>query len=71
MQPAGTADSVGSAMLAAVEDGLAPASPEAIERERTRARATMALVRLLLNGGHGVEPTAISGLDLVPTGWIA
>jgi polysaccharide pyruvyl transferase WcaK-like protein len=71
VQPAGTADSVGSAMLAAVEDGLAPASPEAIERERTRARATMALVRLLLNGGRGVEPTAISGLDLVPTGWIA
>jgi hypothetical protein len=31
----------------------------------------MALVRLLLSGGRGGEGTAVSGLDLAPTGWIA
>ena len=71
VRPAGTAESVGAAMLAAVEEELAPASPEAIGRERERAEAGMALVRLLLSGGRGVESSAVSGLDLVPTGWIA
>jgi polysaccharide pyruvyl transferase WcaK-like protein len=71
VKPAGTAERVGAAMLAAVEDRIGPASPEAIGRERERARAGMALVRLLLSGGRGAESTAVSGLELAPTGWIA
>ncbi len=65
------AETVGGAMLAAIEDGTPAASPAAIERERERARAGMALLRLLLSGGDGVETAALSGLELVPTGWIA
>ena len=71
VRPAGTVDNVGSAMLAAIEDDIAPASPEAINRERERARTGMALLRLLLRGGRGPEGAAVSGLELVPTGWIA
>jgi polysaccharide pyruvyl transferase WcaK-like protein len=71
LRPAGTVDAVGSAMLAAVEDGPMPATPAAIERERERARAGMALTRLVLSGGRGAESVAVSGLDLAPTGWIA
>jgi polysaccharide pyruvyl transferase WcaK-like protein len=71
VRPAGTVDAVGRAMLAAVEDGIAPASQTAIARERERSRAGMALVRLLLSGGRGADGAAVSGLDLVPTGWIA
>ena len=71
VQPAGTAETVGGAMLAALEDGVFPARPEAIEHERDRARTGMALLRLLLSGGRSSERAAVSGLDLVPTGWIA
>jgi polysaccharide pyruvyl transferase WcaK-like protein len=71
VQPAGTAEQVGGAMLAAIEEGVAPASPEAIARERERARAGMGLLRLLLSGGRGSEQVSVSSLDLVPTGWIA
>jgi polysaccharide pyruvyl transferase WcaK-like protein len=71
VHPAGTAESVGTAMLAALEDGVGAASPAAIARERKRARAGMALVRLLLSGGRDTESTDVSGLELVPTGWIA
>ena len=71
VRPAGTVDAVGSAMLAAIEDGIAPAPPRAIERERERAAAGMTLVRLLLSGGRDGEGAALSGLDLAPTGWIA
>ena len=71
VRPAGTVDRVGSAMLAAIEDDIPAASPAAIERERERARAGMTLTRLLLSGGRDAESSAVSGLDLVPTGWIA
>jgi polysaccharide pyruvyl transferase WcaK-like protein len=71
VRPAGMAEAVGSSMLNAIEDGVEPASAEAIRRERERARAGMALLRLLLTGGRGAEGAAISGLELVPTGWIA
>jgi polysaccharide pyruvyl transferase WcaK-like protein len=71
VRPAGTVDAVGASMLAAIENGIAPAPPRAIARERERAAAGMALVRLLLSGGRGGEGTAVSGLDLAPTGWIA
>ena len=71
VRPAGTVDAVGSAMLAGVEDDVAAPTPAAIERERERARAGMSLVRLLLSGGRGGEGATVSGLDLVPTGWIA
>jgi polysaccharide pyruvyl transferase WcaK-like protein len=71
VRPAGTVDAVGSAMLAAIEDGLTAPSRESIELERERARAGMALTRLVLSGGHGAESVAVSGLELVPTGWIA
>jgi polysaccharide pyruvyl transferase WcaK-like protein len=71
VRPPGTAEGVGAAMLAAIEDGIAPASPEAIARERDRAREGMALLRLLLSGGRGAESATVSGLELVPTGWIA
>jgi len=71
VRPAGTVDAVGSALLAAAEDGPAAASPDAIELERERARAGMALTRLVLSGGRGAESVAVSGLDLAPTGWIA
>jgi hypothetical protein len=71
VRPAGTVNAVGSAMLAAIEDGLTAPSREAIELERERARAGMALTRLVLSGGRGAESVAVSGLELVPTGWIA
>jgi polysaccharide pyruvyl transferase WcaK-like protein len=71
VQPAGTPATVGNAVLAAIEDGVLPAPPEAIEHERDRARAGMALLRLLLSGGRSSERAAVSSLDLVPTGWIA
>jgi polysaccharide pyruvyl transferase WcaK-like protein len=71
VQPAGAADAVGAAMLAAIEDGIAPARPEAIARERERALQGMALVRLLLSGGRGEDSAEVSGLELAPTGWIA
>jgi polysaccharide pyruvyl transferase WcaK-like protein len=70
LQPAGLAETVGAAMLAAIEDGTAPASSAAIRRERERARAGMALLRLLLSGGRSPEAAAVSGLELVPTEWI-
>jgi polysaccharide pyruvyl transferase WcaK-like protein len=71
VQPAGMAEDVGRAMLAAIEDGTEPASAHAVARERERSRTGMALLRLLLSGGRGSETGAVSGLDLVPTGWIA
>jgi polysaccharide pyruvyl transferase WcaK-like protein len=71
VQPAGSAEHVGRSMLAAIEEGIAPASPGAIARERERAQAGMALLRLLLSGGRGPEPMSVSSLKLVPTGWIA
>jgi polysaccharide pyruvyl transferase WcaK-like protein len=71
VRPAGTVDAVGSAMLAAIEDGLTAPSRESIELECERARAGMALTRLVLSGGRGAESVAVSGLELVPTGWIA
>ena len=71
VQPAGSAERVGGAMLAAIEEGIAPATPEAIARERERARAGTALLRLLLSGGRGPEASSVSSLELVPTGWIA
>jgi polysaccharide pyruvyl transferase WcaK-like protein len=71
VQPAGKAEAVGGAMLAAIEDGVTAAGPEAITRERDRARAGMALLRLLLSGGRGADGAAVSGLELVPTGWIS
>jgi polysaccharide pyruvyl transferase WcaK-like protein len=71
VQPAGLAETVGAAMLAAIEEGTAPASSSAIQRERDRARAGMALLRLLLSGGRSPEGAAVSGLELVPTEWIA
>ena len=71
VRPAGIAEDVGRAMLAAIVDGVAPPALAAIERERERASTGMALLRLLLSGGRGAEAAAVSGLDLVPTGWIA
>ncbi|HEU4977900.1 MAG TPA: polysaccharide pyruvyl transferase family protein [Solirubrobacteraceae bacterium] len=69
--PAGDPDAIGAEIAAAARDGLAPAPRAAIERERERAGEGMALLRLLLSGGHDDDPARVSGLELVPGGWIA
>jgi polysaccharide pyruvyl transferase WcaK-like protein len=71
VRPAGEPEAVGRKVLAAARDGLAPPSAAAVARERERAQAGMALLRLLLSGGREEGAARISGLELAPEEWIA
>ena len=71
VQPAGTAEAVGGAMLAAIEDGTARASPAASSASANAPSRAWRCCACCSPAAAAPRRAAVSGLELAPTGWIA